>query len=120
MDRGNAGAIIVLAADWLARGDSKGALQFLDSDAVARPKDIGVDLFKLKIFEQTQDLQQAESLLRKLVNLYAQEPAFRKLLVRLYVLQHRPEYTEKEERVIAAAKTSSSEARSELIQLRYA
>ncbi len=120
IDPGNAGAIIVLAADRLARGDSKGALQFLDSDAVARTKDIGVDLFKLKIFEQTQDLQQAESLLRKLVDLYPQEPAFRKLLVRLYVLQHRPDDAEKEERVIAAAKPSDSEAGLELVQLLYA
>src|SRR5260370_28025227 len=120
IDPGNAGAIIVLAADRLARGDSKGALQFLDSDAVARTKDIGVDLFKLKIFEQTQDLQQAESLLRKLVDLYPQEPAFRKLLFRLIVLRHRPTDAAKEERVIAAAKPSDSEAGLELVQLLYA
>ncbi len=119
IDPGHAGAIIVLAADRLARGDAKGALQLLDSEAMAHAQDIGVDLFKLKIFEQTQDLPQAESLLRKLVDLYPQEPAFRKQLVRLYVFEHRPDDAEKEERAIAAAKPNDSEAGLELIQLLY-
>jgi cellulose synthase operon protein C len=119
VDPGQASASIVLAADRLARGDSKGALQFLDSDAVAHSQDIGVDLFKLKIFEQTQDLPKAESVLRKLVDLYPDEPAFQKQLVKLYVFQHRPDDAEKEERVIAAAKPNDSEAGLELVQLLY-
>src|SRR6516165_1326661 len=56
IDPGNAGATIVLAAERLARDDSKGALQLLDSEAVSRTQNLGIDLFKLKVLAQIQDL----------------------------------------------------------------
>jgi tetratricopeptide (TPR) repeat protein len=120
IDPGNAGAAIVLAAERLERGDSKGALQFLDSEAVSRTHDIGIDLFKLKIFAQIQDLPQIESLLRKLVELYPQEPEFRKRLVQLYMFQRRPDDAEREERAIVAAAPANSEAALELVRFLYA
>jgi len=111
------GAMVVLAADRLVRGDAKGALQILNSDAAAEANDLGIQLFKLKIFEQTQDLQQAESLLRRLVELYPDEPEFRKQLVKLYVFQHRPDEAEREERAIVGAHPDDSQAELELVQL---
>ena len=48
----SAEAMIVLAADRLARGDTAGALQILDRESVAHMKDLGIQLFKIKIFEQ--------------------------------------------------------------------
>src|SRR5258708_25416314 len=51
IDPANAGATIVLAAERLGRGDSKSALQLLNSEAVSRAQDIGIDLFKFKILK---------------------------------------------------------------------
>jgi tetratricopeptide (TPR) repeat protein len=111
------GAMVVLSADRLARGDARGALEILNSKAAADSNDLGIQLFKLKILEQTQDLQQAEALLRRLVELYPDEPEFRKQLVKLYVFQHRPEDAEREERAIVAAHPDDSQAELELVQL---
>jgi tetratricopeptide (TPR) repeat protein len=120
IDPGNAGATIVLAADRLAGGDTKGALQILNSDAMAGAKDFGIDLFKLKIFSQTQDLPQIEALLRDLVGRYPKDSEFRKQLVRLLLFQHRQDDAEKEERAIVAAMPTDSDAGLDLVRLLYA
>jgi cellulose synthase operon protein C len=116
LDSKNANAMSVLAADKLALGDSKGALQILD-EATAQNDDLGVDLFKLKILEQTRDLQQAEALLRKLAERYPAEPAFRKQLVRLYVFQHRSDDALNEQRAIVAALPNDQSAELDLVRL---
>jgi tetratricopeptide (TPR) repeat protein len=120
IDPGNAGATIVLAAERLARDDSKGALQLLDSEAVSRTQNLGIDLFKLKVLAQIQDLPQIEAVLQKLVELYPQEPEFRKHLVQLYVFQHRPDDAEREERALVAATPTKSEAELDLVRLLFA
>lgn len=120
IDPNNAGAMIVLAADRLARGDAKDALKILDSDAVSHEKDLGVQLFKIKIFEQLNDLPQLESLLRRLVDLYPQEVAFRKQLIGFYVNQHRPADAEKEVRAMAAADPKNSDAGLDVARFLYA
>lgn len=103
LDPKNAGAISVVAADRLARGDAKGALEMIDRTPANDPNDLGLALFRLKIFEQMQDLQQAESVLRKLVERYPNDDEFRRQLVKLYVFQRRHDDADKEERVIVAA-----------------
>jgi tetratricopeptide (TPR) repeat protein len=116
LDPKNAGAMSVIAADKLARGDNKGALQILDQ-ATAQKDDLGVELFKLKILEKAQDLQQAEQLLRKLTDLYPAEPSFRKELVRLYVFQHRSDDAVKEQRAIVATLPNDPSAELDLVRL---
>jgi len=88
-DPGNADATIVLAADRLANGDAKGALQILNAAPAEHMTDLGVQLFKIKVFEQLGDLPQVESLLRKLTEFYPQEIAFRKQLITFYIGRHR-------------------------------
>jgi tetratricopeptide (TPR) repeat protein len=116
IDPKNSGAMSVLAADKLARGDSKGALQILDT-ATAEKDDLGLDLFKLKIFEQTQDLPQAEALLRRLAELYPKEPQFRSQLVRLYMFEHRGDDAIKEQRTIVASEPKNQAAELDLVRL---
>src|SRR5262249_7237100 len=111
----NAGAMVVLSAERLDRGDTKGAMQILDSNPLIRDKDLGIQLFKLKILEKTRDLQQAELVLRRLVELYPDEAGFRKDLIRLYVFQKRPEDAEKEQRVIVAAHPGDTQAELDLV-----
>jgi tetratricopeptide (TPR) repeat protein len=117
IDPDNAGALFVIAGDDFARGDTKAALGILNSNAMAKRTDVGIELFKLQIFEQTQDLQQAEALLKRLVDLYPNEPNFKKELIRLYLSQHRNDDAEKEQRAIAAAAPTDTAAQLDLVRL---
>jgi tetratricopeptide (TPR) repeat protein len=110
LDRANVEAIIVLAAERLARGDSEGALLLLDRKEVADVKNIGIQVFKLVIFERTGDLKQAEGLLHNLIEVYPQEVGFRRQLVKFYVDQKRPDDAEREIRALAQARPNDSEA----------
>ena len=94
IDPGNVDAMIVLAADRMADGDAKAALQILNAAPTEHVTDLGVQLFKIKIFEQLGDLPQVESLLRRLTELYPQEVAFRKQLIKFYIDQHRQDDAE--------------------------
>ena len=119
LDPKNVGAMFVLASDDLARGDAKSALAILDSPAVTDSKapEIGVELFKLRIFEQTQQLPQAEVLLKKLIQAHPKELSFKKELIRLYLFQHRNADAEKEQRAIVAADPKNSQAQLDLVRM---
>lgn len=119
IDPRSAEAAVVLAANRMATGDAKGALQILDSDPVAHSNELGIDLFKLSIFEQTKDLKSAEIMLRKLSELYPKQVAFRRLLVKTYLDQNRPDDAEKEVRAIVAANPDDVEAELDLVRLLY-
>jgi tetratricopeptide (TPR) repeat protein len=119
IDPANPGATIILAADKLSHGDAKGALQLLGRNPDAHEKDLGVQLFKLKILEQTQDLKEAELLLRKLGELYPDQPEFRRELIRLYVYQKRPDDAEKEQRAYTLAHPKDTKVALELVGLLY-
>jgi tetratricopeptide (TPR) repeat protein len=110
LDPANVEAVIVLAAERLARGDSEGALLLLDRKEIADVKNIGIQVFKLVIFERTGDLKQAEALLHKLIEAYPQEPGLRRQLVKFYVEQKRPDDAEREIRALANARPNDSEA----------
>src|SRR5262245_1584657 len=110
LDPSNVEAVIVLAAERLARGDSEGALLLLDRKEIADVKNIGIQVFKLVIFERTGDLKQAEALLHKLIEAYPQEPGLRRQLVKFYVEQKRPDDAEREIRALANARPGDAEA----------
>ena len=110
IDPANVEAVIVLAAERLGRGDFEGALLLLGRTEVADVKNIGIQIFKLVIFERMGDVKQFEALLRKLVEAYPQEPGLRRQLVKFYVDQKRPEDAEREIRALAEARPSDAEA----------
>jgi cellulose synthase operon protein C len=116
LDPKSASAMAVIAADKEDRGDTKGALQTLD-EAIAEKDDLGIDLFKLQILEKSKDLQQVETQLRHIAELYPDQPAFRKALVKLYVFQHRPDDALKEQRAIVAALPNDVGAELDLVRL---
>ena len=103
IDPKNVEALIVLAAERMGRGDTEGALLILDRPGLGHENDLAVQLFKLHLFEQSKDLKQSEALLRKLVELYPQEPAFRRSLIKLFADQKRFDDAEKELRALSAA-----------------
>jgi len=82
----------------------------LDRKEVADVKNIGIQVFKLVIFERMGDLKQAEALLRKLIEVYPQEAGLRRKLVKFYVDQKRPYYAEREIRALDRARPNYTEA----------
>jgi tetratricopeptide (TPR) repeat protein len=116
IDPANAEALIVLAAERMMRGDIEGALRILDRQPIVQEKNVAIQLFKLYLFERSGNLKQAEALLRKLTELYPQEPTFRRSLIKLYIDQKRPDDAEKELRARAAENPTNVEARMELVR----
>jgi cellulose synthase operon protein C len=123
-DPANADALTVLAVDRLGRGDGKGALSLLESEPVTAAKDLqnnlGIQLLKIKIFEQSGDLKNAEATLKKLVEFNPQESGYRKLLINFYLEQHRINDAEMEMRALAAANPKDSAAALDLVRFLYA
>ena len=107
---------MVIAADRLARGDAEGALAILGDEHAAQMSDIGLQLFKLKIFEQMGNSPQVEAVLRKLIENYPQEAAFRRGLVKHYVAQNRLEDALKELSALAATNPADIEAGLEVVR----
>jgi tetratricopeptide (TPR) repeat protein len=116
IDPANAEALIVLAAERMMRGNIEGALAILDRQPLVQEKDIGIQLFKLHLFERSGKLKDAEALLRKLAEAYPQEPTFRRQLIKLFVDQKRFDDAENELRALIAAKPAGVEARTNLIR----
>jgi tetratricopeptide (TPR) repeat protein len=117
IDPKNAAAMTVLAADRVESGDTRAALQILDkAETDTDGKDVGVEIYKLKLFEQTKNWAHAEALLKKLVELYP-DHGFRTELVKLYVFEKRPDDAEKELRAIIASKPSDAQSGMALVRL---
>jgi tetratricopeptide (TPR) repeat protein len=119
IDPSNPDALIVLAADRIAKNDVKGALRILESDPAPNITDLGIQLFKLKIFEQLGESQQIETLLRSMVGFYPKESGIRKQLIKFYVDQHREDDAEKEIRAMVGENPPNPEAELDLVRLLY-
>jgi tetratricopeptide (TPR) repeat protein len=117
IDPVNTGAMFILVSDRFANGDAKGALEILNNEAMTRSTDIGIALFKLRIFEQNQNLQQAEAILHRLIQLDPNEIRFKKELIRLYVFQKRNDDAEREQRAIVAADPANTDSQLDLVRL---
>ena len=120
IDSTNLDALIVLAAVHLDEGDANGALQILNSDAGSHDKDVGLQLFKIKIFEKLGQSPQVEALLDKLIELYPQDLAFRTQLAKFDIEQRRPDDAEKQLRAIAAADPKNAAAELNVVRFLFA
>ena len=112
-----ADAVLVLTAARLDDGDAKGALKILNSASVTRTNGLEVELFKGRIFDRVGDSPQAELLLRKLAELFPQDFSFRKRLINLYMVQHRPLDAEHELRSLVAANPTNPQLELDLVRL---
>jgi tetratricopeptide (TPR) repeat protein len=123
LDPANADALTVLAVDRLGSGDPKGALSLLESKSVANAKslenNLGLQLLKIRLLEQTGDLKSAEAALKRLVELNPQESAYRKLLINHYLEQHRTDDAETEMRALAAANPTDATPALDVIRFLY-
>jgi tetratricopeptide (TPR) repeat protein len=114
---GNADARVILAATQLIQGHSDGALQTLAKVANARKDDLGVLLMKVNVYNRMGDLQQVEAILRKLIALHPDSPAFRSQLVRFYLAHNRQDDALKELRTAANANPADINTELALVNL---
>jgi tetratricopeptide (TPR) repeat protein len=119
IEPGNVDALVVLAANRWANNDPNGALQLLSSNPQAQDKDLGTQLFKLRIYAQQKNYVQLETLLKSLVEQFPQNIGFQKSLVNLYLGQHRPDDAESELRAIVAADPKNAQSAMDLIRFLY-
>lgn len=112
----NAEALMVLASERLLRRDAEGALKLLEKVSPAQSTDVGVELFRVRVFEQLGDVKQVEAVLRRLIELNPEHDLFRRLLVTYFLTQERRDDAEKELRAFVAAKPKDREAFRLLVQ----
>jgi len=120
IDPSNAEAAVALAAERLARGDTEGALIILDRESATHEKNIGIQLFRIKVLEQMKNFGEVELVFRKLVQNYPEEQGFRKALARLYLYQKRPDDAERELRALVAANPTDTKLEMDVIRLLHA
>lgn len=107
---GNKEAATVLAAERFARDDSEGALRLLDTITSDTAADLGVELFRIKIYEKRKDVARVEQLMRKLIDQFPQELALKTQLLQFYLLQSRIDDAEKLLRQMADSDPANSTA----------
>jgi cellulose synthase operon protein C len=117
IDPSSTGANAILAGVRLSQGDSQGALQALTNIPKDHTDDLGVLFLKINIFNQTGDLVQVESLLRKLIELYPKAPEFRTQLIRFYLQHKRQDDAVNELRSVVSANPADTKAQFELVNL---
>ena len=119
IDPSNTDALVVLAADRMASGDPRGALQLVGSDGPISTTDLGIQLLRLKLFEELGERDRIESLLQQLSELHPKDGLFRKQLIKFYVDQHRLDDAEKESRALVRESPNDFTAELDLVRLLY-
>lgn len=110
LDPKNAEAVIVLSAERMAGNRLQEALNVLDENAAALNDDLGVQLFRLALYERMDKQAETEALLRKIAEQHPEELSIRRQLVRYYVNQKRLDDAEREVRAIAESHPDDAEA----------
>jgi tetratricopeptide (TPR) repeat protein len=117
IDPGNTDASVVLAIAKYSQGDSAAALKFLENVKPSAKDDLGVLYLKINIFDRIGNVQQAEALLRRLIELYPKEPSFRGQLIKFYIAHKRQDDAVNELRVAASTNSADVNAELDLVNL---
>ena len=117
IDPGNPEATVVMGVLILSRGDPAGALDVLAKVKPDHSDDLGVLFLKVNIYQRMGDLVQTEAVLRKLMDRYPEQPAFRAQLIRFYLANQRQDDALKEQRAAVAAKPDDIKTGLELVGL---
>ena len=116
IDPGNVDAVSLLASKKLSDGDADGALKLLDTITVDPKDETRIALQKIQIYARKGDLPKEESLLRKVISLNPNEPAYRSQLIQVLVAQRRFDEAEKEFRTRVQANPADSKASLDLVR----
>lgn len=107
---GNQVALTVLAAARFAHDDTDGALQLLDTITGDAKSDLGVELFRIKIYDKQGDPDRVEQHLRKLIERYPRDQALNSQLLQFYLTHNRTDDAERLLRQTADTDMSNSAA----------
>ncbi|MEM7621131.1 MAG: tetratricopeptide repeat protein [Pseudomonadota bacterium] len=92
----NTDAAIVMAAIQLEMGEIDGSLNVLNGMLARDEKNLGLNLFKIRVLEALKDTDQIEEILQKLIEFYPQNKSFQKALVNLFIQTNRKNDAEKQ------------------------
>jgi tetratricopeptide (TPR) repeat protein len=99
----NPDAHAVLAADQMLDGNTVGALQFIDRGLMKDPNNLGLLIFKIKIFEDAKDDPKLEAVLRQVVAAYPKMNEMHQALLGFLLSRKRTADAEIEMRAMIAA-----------------
>ncbi|MDP1699422.1 MAG: tetratricopeptide repeat protein [Aestuariivirga sp.] len=99
----NPDAHAVLAADQMMSGNTAAALQFIDRGLVKDPNNLGLLMFKMKIFEDAKDDPKLEAVLRQTVAAYPKIKEMHQALLAFLLSRKRTADAELEMRAMLAA-----------------
>ncbi len=117
INRDNPDAFAVLAADSIGRGNTKAAISFIDRGLQTDPKNIGLLLFKVKVYQDANDNAKLEETLRVLVGYYPKQKEFRQSLLTFLLQIGRTEDVEKELRNYVTNESEDTGAGLDLVRL---
>ena len=101
IDPANVGAIAVLAAERIAAKDFQRAVAYLDQSLKLNEKNVTLHLIKIQALGSLEENDQAEGVLKQLIEFYPEAKGFKTTLVRFYLRQKRVDEAEKIIRSIA-------------------
>lgn len=116
LDRENAEAYAVLAADAMLDDNTAAALRFVDRGLQSDAQNNGLLLFKLKLHESEKDFQSAESVMRRLIVANPDNKDLRRGLVAFLLERKRPQDAETEMRALVAVDPADAALALELVQ----
>lgn len=117
IDPGNVDANVVTAVIKYSKGDAAAALDTLNQVNPKGKDDLGVLFLKVNILDHIGNLSEAETLLRRLIELYPKEPAFRVQLIKFFLEHKRDDDAIKELRASATANPDDFSAEMNLVNL---
>jgi tetratricopeptide (TPR) repeat protein len=117
IDPANVDANSVLAATKFSQNDFDGALKTLGNIAGPHKEDPAIVMLEVNIYNRMGNLQQVETLLRRLIALHPKESIYRTQLIKFFVVNKRSDDALKELRAVTVANPNDLEAEIELVGL---
>jgi pentatricopeptide repeat protein len=116
IDPNNVDAVGYVAARKASGGDTDGALKLLDTLHPEAKDETRIALEKIQILLRKGDLQNAETLLRKVIAQDPKQPAYRNQLIQVLIAQRRFDEAEKELRARTEAEPANTKAGLDLVR----
>jgi tetratricopeptide (TPR) repeat protein len=113
----NPDAHVVLAAGQIAAGKPTAALRFIDRGLASDPNNLGLLMFKLKIFEDTKDDPKLEAVLRQIIAANPDVKEIRQALLAFLASRNRLVDVETEMRSMLAAEPADTRMALDLVRL---
>jgi tetratricopeptide (TPR) repeat protein len=117
IDGGNVESAMVLAAARLAHDDAHGALHILDAIPTAGSDEIGLELFRISVYEKLGNVQEVQERLQRLVEVNPRESALKAQLLRFYLAYGHQQEAERLLRTIETANPGDTKAGLDVVRL---